>query len=291
MSEEREAIEQQYLKENGGLPETSEEAKETKETKEEPKPEDTPKTEQPPVEAEKPEIAEEKKEPVKTEEETRKEQEKENNLKKALDEERAKRKQLRDEKAALEARLRQFEEAHKPKPEEAEPEILDYDAELKSLRKTVKSIELLEAKREELARQESIIQEHRKQQETLQNMVKTVDKKLADEGYAGFEEMAGRVTAELIEMARDDPEEAKELDNPQGWEKIFKERVYPTFQKKYEESTRKRVIEDKKALKKEANLTTSTSKAPQKKEDDDPNTWSEERTRQEYLKERQARLA
>lgn len=236
-----------------------------------------------PVEEAKPSVEAEKEvkeEPVKTEAEVQKEQEKEHNLKKALDEERIKRKRLKEEKDALEIRIREFESKQET-PKEPDP-ITDYDAELNAVKTKLRSIELMEARREEFARQEAIRSESAK----LQSMVDSVHKDLLEEGYAGFKRMAGEVTRELMELAKTDPDEAQSMDNPDGWKKIFKEKIYPDFHKEVEETTRKRTLDDKKNLKKDVNLNTSSGKAPKKVDDDDPDTWSEDKKRQEYLKTR-----
>lgn len=277
---EREEMYQKYAEQNKGEEKPVEEALLAAQEVELPKAEETP-AEPAPVEPEKKTEtpAEDTTEPEPSEEEKKKEQEKENNLKKALDEERAKRKRLREEKEALEARIREFESKQEP-PKEPEP-ITDYDAELNAVKSKLRSIELMEARREQDAKAAAI----REQQEQLTNMKKKTAKELADEGFAGFEYMAGSVTEYLVDLVRNgDADEARSLDNPEGWKKIFKEKIYPEFHKQHEESSRKRVLEDKKNLKKEANLNTSAGKAPQKKEDDNPETWSTERKNQEYLK-------
>lgn len=273
---ERERINQQYAEANKGVEKPVEQALLEAQSPELPKADETP-TEPAPVEPEK-ELgtpAEEKKEPEPSE---KKEQEKENNLKKALDEERSKRKRLREANEALEAKLKGYEARQEP-PKEPDP-ITDYDAELNSVKAKLRSIELMEARRVEDEQRRQL----REQTEREEAMVKKIDAELAGQGYAGFEFMAGAVTKELYAINAVDPEEAQSLNNPEGWKKIFKEKIYPNFRKQSEEAARKRTLEEKKALKKDANLQTAPGKAPIKSEDDNPETWSPERRNQEYLK-------
>lgn len=242
---------------------------------------ETPKSEVPAEQA--PIEPEEKKEPTAEEkdpaevEQDKKEKEKLENLKKALDEERNKRKKLREEKEILEARLRAVEERQEPIDEQP---ISDYEVEIKNLNKKIRSIELMEARREEQARQDAIKEQSKK----LDQMVSDVSKSLTAQGYPGFSFLASNVTKELIRINTEDPEEAQSLDNPSGWEKIYKEIVFPKFKDEYETSTKKNLMDKKKDLKESANLSTSSGKAPQKKDEDDPNTWSKEKMYEEYKK-------
>lgn len=280
MTTEREEMYQKFAEQNKGEERPAEEALLAAQTGDLPKAEEPPTEPAPVAPEEKTETpAEDEKEPELSKEDIKKLKEKAENLKKALDEERIIKKRQREEKEAVEARLREFESKQEP-PKEPEP-ITDYDAELNAMKAKVRSIELMEARREQDAKAAAI----REQQEQLTNMKRKTAKELAEEGYAGFEYMAGSVAEYLVDLVKSgDVEEAQSLDNPEGWKKIFKEKIYPEFHKQHEESSRKRVLEDKKNLKKDANLNTQSGKAPQKKEDDNPETWSQERKNQEYLK-------
>lgn len=265
----REQLYQEYLKSEGREAELAP-------PKEEPKPEE--KTAQPPVEAEinntpEPEVPAEPKKEEKPQEKFVPKQ--------ALDEERSKRKKLKEERDALEAKLRQYEK--QPVAEtEVEP-ITDYDKELHDIKRKLKTFEAMEAQREELAKQEQARREH----ETREQRISRADIDLAEEGYPGFKFMVGAVATKLQEIYESNPDEAAAFDNPDGWKKIFKESVYPEFKRHQEEINKKVSLEKKVELKKEANLATSTGKAPQKKEEDNPNEWSEERKNKEYERYRQ----
>lgn len=269
---ERQRILEEYAKQNPGVPVESAPELET--------------TEQSPVETDKEQPP--KKEITPSVEETEeqrkereaKESEKSENLKKALDEERGKRKRLREEKEELEAKIRDYEAKQTHAQPLQDDAILDYEAELKTLKANQKSMELREAQREAFSRQEAV----RRESDRLYKMVKDVNKELADEGFPGFEYMAGTITTELLNMNSVDPEEAKALDNPAGWKKIFKENIYPRFKKEFEESTRKSTLDKKVALKEQANLSGPGKGAPKKSDDDDPKNWDEKRRMSEYRK-------
>lgn len=242
---------------------------------EEPKPE----AEQPPVEAEKPveqppqEAPEEKKEEKPPEEKYVPKQ--------ALDEERAKRKKLRDDKEALEAELRAYREKLNP-PKDPEP-ILDYDAEIHNLKREIETFKKMEARREQQAQEEAA----RQQREKTESMVRQAGVDLANEGFPGFGYMTSKITDELLKIAENDPEEAAILDNPTGWKKIYKERVYPEFKKEMENASRKITLDAKTSLKRDATMAPSSGKAPASKEEDDPNKWDEKKKMQKYLEMRE----
>lgn len=237
-----------------------------------------PEAEQPPVEAEVPVEGHAEAPAEKPKEE--KPQEDKYVPKQALDEERAKRKRLREEKEALENRLKAYEEKLSP---QAEPEIIiDYDAEINTLKNRVNNFEKLEAQRQEQAREAAAIEQRKK----TDDMIREAGIDLAKEGYPGFSKMTGAVIDELQKIMADDPDAAVALDNPDGWKKIYKEIVYPDFKREFTETSKQISLEQKTALKKDANLATSSGKAPSKKEDDDPDTWDEKRRMTEYLKMR-----
>lgn len=68
-------------------------------------------------------------------------------------------------------------------------------------------------------------------QNHFNKQIANTDAKLEKEGYPGFINLTGAVTAELQKRVADDPDDIR-LDQPSGWEKIYKE-IYPSLQAKF----------------------------------------------------------
>lgn len=207
--------------------------KKVEEAKEESKPETetVPEKETEQVEA-KPETGEEKKE----------KQEKYVPLE-ALHEEREKRKQEKLAREAAEEKLRHLEsQLSAPKEEE----FLD---ETEVLKRRVAMLEERDNQRKQLEELNQV----KAQQQSLKDIVKTVDKELADEGYPGFEYCTSRVTEELQRMVEEDETNAAFL-NPTGWKRVFKEKIFPNLRDSIAKTIKNTEVVDKIKLKEGANL-------------------------------------
>jgi hypothetical protein len=93
----------------------------------------------------------------------------------------------------------------------------DYDQELITHRKTIKE---LKRKLDEFeGKSKAVDVEEAKKK--LDGMLKSTAERLEAEGFPGFESLTPLVSKELYAIG--DPK----LDNPEGWMKIYKEKVYP----------------------------------------------------------------
>lgn len=175
----------------------------------------------------------------------------------ALHEEREKRKQEKLAREALEEKLRLLEsKLSAPKEEE---EFLD---ETEVLKRRVAMLEEQDKQRKQLEELNQV----KAQQQSLKNIVKTVDKELADEGYPGFEYCTSRVTEELQRMVEEDENNTAFL-NPTGWKHVFKEKIFPNLRDSIAKTIKNTEMTDKIELKKGAGLASHGSPAKPKGEE------------------------
>jgi hypothetical protein len=231
------------------------------------------KTEQPPVEAEKKEEVKEEAKEVKQPEAP--------DWKAATYEERQKRKaekELREkaerEAESLRAKIKQFESQ---KTDHAEEPITDYDRAILDLRKEnqemkheLRAIKETEAERTERERREALERVEKQTRESLTQ----VHKDLVSEGYPGFKFAVGEIQNELRRLVAED-EANISLDNPAGWKKIYKEKIFPDLQAEWQETEQRRSQDAKTELKKQANLSSSTGKMPPKPKSKEPDNPAE----------------
>jgi hypothetical protein len=242
------------------------------------------KPEEKPAQEEK--VSEEEKPPVEDKQEEKKSEEKEKFVPHAaLHEERIKRQAADMARKAAEERARSLEEQmRKITPQntvkDEEITISDYDRELIESKKRIQALEEIEKKR--IEREEREFKE--KIQEQFHENVRKADSELENEGYPGFSDMLGRITRELELMVKED-ESNKYLDTPEGWKKIFKERVFPDHVKKFEQVIKKKSFDDKIALKTNASLATSSGKKISNN-DDKKGELSDDEYKSAYLKMR-----
>jgi small-conductance mechanosensitive channel len=179
--------------------------------------------------------------------------------------------------ADLEARIKQYQAQD---PQEA---ITDYDKELMELKRRQKAIEDMEADRIEREKHENA----EKLTQDIKNKLIQTNEDLEKEGYPGFQFMKSSVAEELQRLV-DEDELNSSLDNPSGWKKIYKERIFPTVASKFESAIKSKTLEDKIALKEKAGLVTSTGKAEPKPKD--PDSKTEDELRREYVAMRRSRF-
>jgi hypothetical protein len=149
----------------------------------------------------------------------------------ALKEEREKRKAIQKDLDEAQKRLQQVLNDFQSyvqngnKPDEVVEVIEDYDKELLESKRTIKALQAeVEALKGNFKSEQTI-----KAQNELQTRISSVSDELVKEGFPGFVQFIGHVQSELSKIASDDMETAKSLDNPDGWKKIYKEKVFPTL--------------------------------------------------------------
>ena len=214
------------------------------------------------------------------------------NLKGSLTEEREKRKRYADENRDLQAKLTDVLKGFKEVNDELQQLKAgrsddsdyrsEYDEPNEALLKEIKSM------RQEIQdlKQDRATRDKRSQEKIRQERIESVHKKLEGEGFPFFKLNKSAITEELESMLDDEPSEREQLeilrkwDNPMGWEKIYKERIWPKYYGKHiEETTQKKTVSDKKEAKKKAKLVTVPGgKTPESNEDD--KEWSYD----DYLK-------
>jgi hypothetical protein len=213
----------------------------------------------------------------------------------AFHEEREKRKaaqkeneELKDQVKTLIKDNREFLEKFKAKEEDTEDiEIDDYDETLKSVIKQNKTLQAeidILKQRESTRTETDVSREAQKQQDELNQQVLNVDKKLTEEGFPGFESLHIEVGQELSKLVAEDPDNVR-LQNPEGWEKIYKEKVFPKYRKIFTGQDKSETFENKKNLKKNANLSGGGNKP------DSEETKDEDWSYDDYIKNRAANSA
>ena len=173
----------------------------------------------------------------------------------ALHAEREKRKAAQVRIRELESQINLVLQETKKKAEEKPETVDDYEKEIITLRKEVKSL------REDLSSQKKNLETEASQKKIteIESKISTVDRELKEEGFPLFKDLQDQVTKEIVKMIDGDPDSGqgiiREYDNPNGWKKIYKEKIFPrldsTFKERYQSSTKK----EKEELKKQANLT------------------------------------
>ncbi len=206
----------------------------------------------------------------------------------ALHEEREKRKAATQKVKDLEQQVKTLLSDYKTviesnRPKEEEPVIDDYTKELVDLKKKVVFLEkeLDGTKKETSEDRKRRSEEGKKKQEAEVSVkIKTVADELEKEGFPLFEEMAYRVSEEIVkeinEADADDAEKLfKDLDRPVGWKKIYKEKIYPAISTKLGLKIKEQSIKDKEEAKKKAKLTDGGGSPPQEADEDKEWTYAD----------------
>lgn len=183
----------------------------------------------------------------------------------ALHEEREKRKSLSSKVAQLETQLKDILQDYKQRFESTQqPESEEEPTETEQLRKEINDLKQWKTDRDEKSRRDDATA---KITHTNRQVINT-DIKLEKEGYPGFQFAVNAVTAELQKLVAEDPEN-KYLDQPSGWEKVYKEKIFPTLKAKFNKQDKTELFDKKKELKSQAKLTTGGIKpeATEKKEE------------------------
>jgi hypothetical protein len=216
----------------------------------------------------------------------------------ALHEERSRRKMLseqvkilEDEKKSLVESVRQYgqrlESLEKKKIQE-DP-IDDVEAVIKSQKEEIATLNKrlgdVESRWVSKEKTEEITQAKAKEQELLKQ-VEEVDLALSKEGFPGFKDLASEVAREVMVKVQEDESNKAVFANPDGWKKLYKEKVYPRIKTAI-------IANDKNSKKEElkikANLIDNPGGAPKSKEPDEKE--DDESSYESYMKMRQKNLA
>lgn len=172
----------------------------------------------------------------------------------ALKEERDKRKAAQKQIDELQDRLQNvlsdFQNyVKKDNQQQEEPAVIDdYDKEIIELKKVVqRQTDELKALRGNFQSEQQ-----KMAKAEFDKRLDAVDSDLLKEGYPGFNQFIGHVKQALSQIAEEDMDEAKSLDNPEGWKRIYKERVFNNLSTIFTTKQLADKRSDKESAKKEA---------------------------------------
>src|SRR3990167_4397047 len=189
----------------------------------------------------------------------------------ALHEEREKRKLAQAKSRELEEKIKALEaQAASSRPVEQDNEYLTDEE--KKLRDLERSLAELKAKEEARERENRQSQERTLREQLEKNLADT-DKALAAEGLPGFQFLSGRVADELNKLVAEDPDNSY-LDNPEGWKKIYREKVFPSVKGIFVQANKQDLMDGKKAAKEGAALAGSPGSSPKKPEVKKDDGWT-----------------
>lgn len=199
----------------------------------------------------------------------------------ALHAEREKRRAAQARLRDLESEIQSLKQATETQKKISESPIEDYETEIKGLKQMV--LELQGQLQSQQSR--ATAREREEMIKSLQTRIAQTASELQAEGFPLFDTLQHRVAAEigqLVEAA--DPEERevvlREWDSPQGWKRIYRERVFPGIQSAFSVHLKSEESEAKKEMKKQAQLTGSPGVKPEEKKEE------KEWTVQDYFAER-----
>lgn len=141
---------------------------------------------------------------------------------------------------------------------------------IKNLQSEIETLKRMEYDRSERVKNT----ERQNSSQQLFQRIKDVDAELEKEGFPAFGLMLNSVTGELQALVAEDPENGY-LDTPDGWKKIYKEKVFPQIKNKFIAETNKESILSKEKLKREAQLAGSAGKVIDAAENKEDYTYSD----------------
>lgn len=164
-----------------------------------------------------------------------------------------------------------------PKPEAIEKDptldidgpIDDIEGTIRSLAKEIKAVKAENSRFKEERLEELYTQKSRKMDEA----VKLVENELIEEGYPGFSMFRAQVASKIEELGEGDKTKLAALDNPAGWQDVYKKHVYPEYAKLFGVKAKETKQAEKEELKGRANLVGSSGKAPVKPEEKPAKPW------------------
>ncbi len=191
------------------------------------------------------------------------------NLKRALDEERAKRKEKtlearreREEKDGLKAQLTDLQARHQAVIDENKrladgvvPE--DGGVAMRLLADENKALRAELAKTQTTAQQSA----QEKEQARIQSLIQNTDAGLTKQGYPGFTKFIAQVNDAILKHVNEGDFELKDV-TPDVWATVYAKEVYPEMQKLLVKQRTTDKLQEKKALKKDANLVSSPGSHP-----------------------------
>jgi hypothetical protein len=211
----------------------------------------------------------------------------------ALHEERQKRKESQAKVVELEQQVKELAQQVKSKPkEEGEEEYIeDYDAELIKLRKDNESLR----KKVDGIEAKGTQSEAEKAQTAFLAKVDKVGKELTEEGFNGFSDCTPMLRQHIQNLISKEPDPQEyiagrkllDIDNPEGWKKIYKEEIYPSIEKIINQKKSEDIIDERIARKKKAALSGNSGGKPvQTKKKDDVNELSQKEMHEGYMQMR-----
>lgn len=185
----------------------------------------------------------------------------------ALHEEREKRKAAQAKARELEEKVKILESLtaqEKPKSQEDESYLSDEEKRVRLLEREIAEIRTRDRMREEATKLTA--QEQAKRE--LDKLIADTDENLAKEGFPGFKFLSGRVGDELTRLLQENPDDTW-LSTPEGWKKIYKEKIFPSARGLFVQAERDKLMADKKNAKSDASLSSSTGqRLPSAKKDE-----------------------
>lgn len=167
----------------------------------------------------------------------------------ALHEEREKRKSLSLKVSELENQLRDVLQDYKARFEVDQKETEEELDDVGQLRKELEDMKKWRKDREV----QSLQQQIEGKRQNLNKQIGDTNEALEKEGYPGFDIAISAVTRELQRLVTEDPENAY-LDKPEGWKKIYREKVFPKLRASFIKEHKEKIMDEKKELKKDAGL-------------------------------------
>ncbi len=149
-------------------------------------------------------------------------------------------------------KLTESKETEKP-IEDYDKAIIDLRRENAELKKEIGTIKQASDKRMEWEKEETA----KKSEESLNKQLSETNSRLEKEGYPGFTQFVPLVSAELQRLVREDQANAH-LDNPKGWEKIYREIVFPRIR----ETSINQKLKEKEERKKAAEIPVGSGGSP-----------------------------
>ncbi len=202
--------------------------------------------------------------------------------KEALDEERSRRKRESQKRKELEAKIAEFEKKLAPIQATANAEPEETDQEKIELRNRLKALESRLNDDEESKQRKAV----EAQQNELNTKIKSTDESLRKEGYPGFKLAVMEVDSILKQMLANDEIDEYDYLDPNKWQEVYREKVYPVVREQFGIQDKKRILSEKLEAKTNAARVTSSTgiKQEESKKSDEEEALTPDQEREEYMK-------
>lgn len=207
----------------------------------------------------------------------------------------------REKRKALAARLKEVEDREKAylddlqkfktetenlrkKPPLPEGPLDDVDGFVKKQAEKISELETEISKIKNIETNRSTVEEKRKQDDfsrKIQEDVAKTNVSLEAEGFPGFEMFKDQVGQEVLKLIAEDPLNKDVYANPDGWKRLYKERVYPSIKSVFTKDKKG----EKEKLKEKAALEAPSGADAQEKKSKEGSDW----TKEDYFAWRQKR--